>query len=383
MKTVAHVLHHDGAGGGPVTVTNQIRFFRQYFNLHVFHGGRGVLADYCEKNGVSHTQIPLERKLKIPLGILLLWWHLLRLKPDVLILHGQWAGPVGAIAGRLAGINSMLYIVRWPSFYTDWDLLRVLRNHIAERIPCRLANRIIVLSEGNKYQFLIRRLAPDEKFSVVNNSFNPADIPNAETSRMIREKHGWPDRECHVVSVGRLADQKRVDWLLKSWKIVVDQHYPARLWIIGGGPEEQTLRRMAQDLTLGDTCQFLGPRKGIDYIAAADVVVMTTLYESFGNIPLEAMACGKPIVASAVDGVGDTLRDGVEGFLIPPGDFIAFAKRLVELILDAKLRTTMGARGLERVKAFHPSIKVKQLVDLIEQLPIRHGCNKRKEKSSN
>lgn len=374
MKTLAHVIHFDGPGGGPLTVTNQLRFLRQYFNLHVFHGGRGIVADYCEKNGVSHTQIPLERKSTIPLGFLSLWWHLIRLKPDALILHGQWAGPVGAIAGRLAGINSMLYIIHWPSFYTDWDLFRVLRNHIAERIPCRLASRIIVLSEGNKSQFLIRRLAPDEKFTVINNSFDPAIVPNAQTIGVIREEHGWSDRECHVVSVGRLADQKRVDWLLESWKIVVDQQYPARLWIIGDGPEEQPLKRLAQELNLGDTCHFLGPHKGIDYIAAADIVVMTTLYESFGNIPLEAMGCGKPIVANAVDGVRESFRDGVEGFLIPPADITAFASRLIELILDPQLRTTMGARGRERVKAFHPSIKIKQLVDLIDQVIIKQNA---------
>lgn len=367
-KTVAHFIHYDGPGGGPQTVVYQLNFFRQYFNLHVFHGGWGKVADFCENNGICHTRIPIEKKSKIPVGILVLWRHLLRLQPDVLILHGQWAGPVGAIAGRLAGIDSMIYIAHWPSFYTDWDLFRVLRNHVAERIPCRLADLIILLSEGNKDQFLIRRLAPDEKFRVVTNSFDPAGVPEGETIRLFREEHGWSDRECHVVSVGRLADQKRVDWLLKSWKIVVERRYPARLWLIGDGPEEQALKRLAQDLNLGDTCQFLGPRKGIDYIAAADIVVMTTLYESFGNIPLEAMACGKPIVANAVDGVRDTLRDGVEGFLIPLAETTTFANRLVELILDPQLRTTMGARGRERVKAFHPAIKLKQLVDLIEQL---------------
>jgi len=197
--------------------------------------------------------------------------------------------------------------------------------------------------------------------------FDPSCVPAAETIRRIREEHNWSGQECHVVSVGRLADQKRVDWLLKSWKIVVEGHYPARLWIIGDGPEEQALKKMAQDLNLGDTCQFLGPRKGIDYIAAADIVAMSTLYEGHALLPVEAMGCGKPIVANNVDGVRDSFSNGVEGFLVPLGDIAGFAARLIELINDPLLRGDMGARGLERVKAFHPSIKIKQLVDLIEQ----------------
>ena len=268
----------------------------------------------------------------------------------------------------------MIYITHFPSFYVDFDPYRVLRNHIAERIPCRLAKRVIPLSEGNKYQYLIRRLAPDEKFTVINNSFDSSRIPDAESIQRVRMEHGWLDKECHVVSVGRLADQKRVDWLLKSWKIVVEQHYPARLWIIGDGPEEQDLKRLALDLKLGDSCHFLGPRNGIDYIAAADVVVMSTLFEGHANVPLEAMACGKPIVANDVDGVRDSFSDGVEGFLVPPADIGTFASRLIELILDPQLRATMGAHGRERVKAFDPTIKLKQLLDLIEScMPVPQG----------
>jgi len=374
MKTVAHLIHYDGPGGGPQTVIEQLALAKERFNLKVFHGGWGLLANYCKKKGIPHTKIPLERKVKIPIGFLSLTWHLFRLQPDALVLHGQWAGLIGAIAGRLVGIKAMIYITQFPSFYTDWDLFRIFRNHIVERITCHIANRIIPLSEGNKYQFLIRRLAPDEKFTVVNNSFDPARVPGIETIRKVREKHGWSNEECHVVSVGRLADQKRVDWLLKSWKIVKEQHLPAHLWIIGDGPDEGSLKKLSQGLRLGDTCHFLGPCKGIDYIAAADIVAMTTIYEGHANVPMEAMGCGKPIVANDVDGVRDSFANGVEGFLVPPADIPGFARCLIELINNPTLREVMGTRGLERAKTFHPAIKIKQLLDIIEQLIINKNA---------
>ena len=157
-KKVAHVIYDDGPGGGPRTVVQQLILAQQRFDLHVFHGGRGCIVDYCEKTGLHHTKIPLDKKRKLLLGFFHLLWGVFRFKPDALVLHGQWAAPVGAIVGRLAGIKTMIYIVHWPSFFTDWDLFRVLRNHLAERIPCRMASLVVFLSEGNRYEFLIRKL---------------------------------------------------------------------------------------------------------------------------------------------------------------------------------------------------------------------------------
>ena len=75
----------------------------------------------------------------------------------------------------------------------------------------------------------------------------------------------------------------------------------------------------------------------------------------------------KPIVANNVDGVRDSLTDGVEGYLVPAADVVGFADRLIHLIDDPSLRDAMGARGRERAKAFYPSIKINQLLDLVEQ----------------
>ena len=278
-KKVAYVIHDDGPGGGPQAIVQQLILAKKRFNMYVLHGSRGIISDFCEKNNISHIMIPLEKKKKVPLGLIYLIWHLVRLKPDALVLHGQWGGVVGAIAGKLSNVKTMLYITHYPSFYTDWDLFRIIRNHIVERIPCRLVDCIIPLSEGNRYQYLIRRLAPDEKFIIINNSFNLERVPDAATKQLVREDNGWTENECHVVSVGRLADQKRLDWLLESWRLVQNQRLHARLWIIGGGPEEGCLKKMMQKLNIENSCRFLGPKKGIDYIAASDIVAMTSLYE--------------------------------------------------------------------------------------------------------
>lgn len=366
---ICHLIHLDGAGGGPVVVVDQLKEFAGEFELSAIHGGTGRIAAACEAMGIPHWSLPLARLPQLPLGLPRLIVRLRRLRPDLLVLHGQWAGPVGALAARLAGVPRMIYVCHWPSFYTDWDLGRIVRNRIAEALPCRWADRVVVLSQGNAYQFLIRQLVAPEKLRRIPNSLDPARIPPATRGAEVRARHGWDEKHVHAVSVGRLADQKRLDWLLRSWSLVAAHAPHARLWIVGEGPERPALERLAVELGITGSCTFLGPQpEGMDYLAAADVVAMTTMYEGFGLIPVEAMACGKPIVANSVDGVADTVREGVEGFLVPPGDTVLFAQRLGQLLADPALRQAMAARGAIRVREFSPEKTMHRYRELIHEV---------------
>ncbi len=366
---VCHIIHFDGPGGGPMVVIDQLRAFAEDFELGVIHGGSGMIAEYCEQQGIPHWRVSIERLSSLPIGFFGTLLCLRRWRPDAVILHGQWGGPVGALASFVAGIRRILYVAHWPAFYTDWDLFRTVRNRLVEVIPCRFATRVVTLSRGNQYQYLLRRLVDPAKLVLIPNSIHASRVPSALEMAEHRKRLGWDDAQIHVVSVGRLADQKRLDWLLRSWRIVLQRAPQARLWIVGDGPERVALEKLAGELGLGDACVFLGPRTdGITWIGAADVIAMTTIYEAFGVVAIEAMACGKPIVASRVDGVSDTVRDGLDGFLVPPGDVELFGERLLRLIEDAELRKTMGARGLERAGEFSPQGIMKKYRAVMDEL---------------
>ncbi|MEA3211888.1 MAG: hypothetical protein QOE70_4945 [Chthoniobacter sp.] len=350
-------------------VIDHLIAFAEEFQLSAIHGGSGRIAQTCDRLQIPHWPLPLERLWMLPLGIPLLAHRLRCLRPDVVFLHGQWAGPAGAVAARLAGIGPLIYVCHWPSFYTDWDLGRVVRNRISEAIPCQAATRVVTLSRGNAHQYLIRQLVPPEKLRLIHNSIDPARVPPPEEAARIRAVHGWRESDVHVVSAGRLSDQKRLDWLLRSWQLVVARTTRARLWIVGDGPERPALERLAAELGIVDSCTFLGAQPdGIPYLAAADFVAMTTMYEGFGLVPVEAMACGKALVANAVDGVADTIRDGVEGFLVPPGEVALFAERIVQLIEDPALRQAMGERGKLRVRDFSPAATMAKYRALIHEV---------------
>ncbi|MBV9008324.1 MAG: glycosyltransferase [Verrucomicrobia bacterium] len=370
---LCHIIHEDGPGGGPKSVINLLNYFHDKFDLIVFRGRRGRIAAKCDELGVRHIEMPLHKLGPAVLLIPLLAIRLRKIAPDILLLHGQWAGVIGALAARLASIRKVIYVAQWPAFYTDWDLFRVMRNRMVESISCRLVAQVVLISRGNYYQYLIRRLIDEKRTRVIPNSINLDDIPLPETAAKYRAELGWNDGRCHVVSVGRLADQKRIDWLLRSWKIVAESGEAAHLWIIGDGPDRASLEQLARELDITGSCSFVGAQNGLQYIAACDIVAMTSLYEGHANVPLEAMACGKPIVANEVDGTRQSLTEAVEGYLVTPGNTELFAQRLLQLIRDPAARAQMGLSGTETVRKFATDAVMAEYDSLMRELLASHS----------
>lgn len=348
---IGHLIHFDGPGGGPGSLVNMMGGFRDAGHEQVvFFGGRGRIMAACEQWGIEHVSVPIHGKATLPLGMLKLIFALRRARPDVLMVRGQWGGLVGTLAAWLTGVRS-IYIIAWPSFYTDWTPWRTFLNALAEWIPCKLAKRVVALTPSVYYQYLFRGWAGDEKLLIIPNIVPQKGLPSCDDVVRIRRENGWVEDAVHVVSVGCLVDQKRVDWLLKAWKDVQATCPDARLWIVGDGPQKESLVTLAGRLGLNSSCEFLGSKpRGINYIAAADIVVMTSMYEGFGNVTCEAMACGKPIIATSVDGVRDNVRDGVDGYLVQPGDIAALTKRIKQLVNNVVDRRQMGEAGLRSVK---------------------------------
>lgn len=365
---IMHLIDDDGAGGGPVVVCNLMTYLSNYHDQIAAYGGDGLIAALCKQRGWDGHKLPFRRKSFLFVAFFPFVKLLRAKRPDVLINHGPFAGPMGAIAARCAGIRHVIYIPQFPSFYTDWDLLRIIRNRLVELIACNYSSRVVVNSKGNFYQYLVRRLLDGKKSQIIHNAVGPEKIASADERLALRNKFGWSDDCCHVVSVGRLADQKCLHWLLESWKIVEQSNAAARLWIVGGGDEEAHLKHLSSTLGL-KFCSFMGSQKnGHHFIGAADIVAMTSLYEGHANVPLEALVNGRPIVASDVDGICDTIRSGIDGFLVPAGDVRSFANRLIELIQSAEKRSALGAQARIRALDFHPNNIYPSYLALLDDL---------------
>ncbi len=197
---------------------------------------------------------------------------------------------------------------------------------------------------------------------------------------LARQRLGLDPHEFIVLQLGRLVPRKGVDNVIRAMA-QLPAALPARLVVVGGGsvepdevatPEIGRLRRLADTLGVTPRVQFAGRRERSalrDWYVAADVFVTTPWYEPFGITPLEAMACGTPVIGSAVGGVQYTVLDGVTGFLVPPQDPSALAARLLDLQRQPALAAAMGRAGVRRVRSqFTWDCVAQQLVDVYESV---------------
>ena len=126
---------------------------------------------------------------------------------------------------------------------------------------------------------------------------------------------------------------------------------PLALWLVGDDPfgdGRERAEATAARLELGDSVRFLGIRRDVPHLmAAADVFTMTSLWEGLGLVFLEAMATGRPVLASGVSAVPEVVVDGETGLLVPPSDPDAWAAAAVRLAADPALRSRLGARGAD------------------------------------
>ncbi len=239
------------------------------------------------------------------------------------------------------------------------------RLQIEEEIM-READGIIAECPQDELDMIELYKAQTAKIRMIPCGFDPRDF--APISKEIaRKKLGLPPGEKILLQLGRLVPRKGIDTVIRGMaKFLKDQKGPARtrLLIVGGNsehpdpiatPEIMRLRRIAFEEGVLERVQFAGQvrRKILKYYySAADVFITTPWYEPFGITPLEAMACGTPVIGSEVGGIKYTVQHGITGLLIPAKNTNALADSLNELWKSPERIAAMGKRSLERVRDF-------------------------------
>lgn len=184
-----------------------------------------------------------------------------------------------------------------------------------------------------------------------------------------------PGGEPLILSVGRLVPQKGFTWLLKALA-VLDQGLPWRAAIVGNGPLHAELTAQVDALGLRDRVLLLGERRDVpDLLSAADCFVLPSLWEGMPNAVLEAMACGLPTVATAVDGTTEIIEHETSGLLVPPAEAAPLATALQRVLVDPELRKRLAAQARVRVEAaFDLQETVKRYYTIYEEILQEQGA---------
>jgi len=332
---------------------------------------KGFLRDYREKMIMMPE---LQRELR-PISDIRAFIKLFVLfkkkKFDIIHTHTAKAGFLGRIAARLAGACAVVHTPHGHNFYGYFGRLKSRLIIMLERMAALFADRIIALTDIEKKDMFWYNICPVSKISVVRSGI---DLVRYNKNGLDKErKKSELKINADDFLVGMMARLERVKgaaYFIEAVKYISDEFSKAKFLIVGDGPLKENLTLLARRLGIYDKITFTGWREDIpDILSITDIVVLPSLNEAVGRILLEAGASGKPIVATAVGGVPEIIRNGETGFLVPPGDSKKIAEAVVSLLKDEKKRLQMGLTAKNRVSSdFNENRMTGEIHDLYENL---------------
>jgi glycosyltransferase involved in cell wall biosynthesis len=337
--------------------------------------GEDSMAFVAEGLGVGVVRIDeLGREIS-PLRDLVATLRLARLirreRPQILHTHTAKAGTVGRVAALLAGSRRPPIVVHTfhghvlRGYFGSWrsQLFRLLERWLAARTTA-----LVAVSPQVRDDLVELGIAPRERFVVIRLGIELDErVDGQQDARDESRRYlGIPEGRFAVGWIGRMTAVKRTDDLLVAFKQLREQGIDACLCLVGDGPDREQLEERAHELGVVRDTLLLGYQEDVaPFYAAFDALILASGNEGTPVSAIEALAAGRPVVATRVGGVPDVVRDGDDGFLVDPGATDELADRLARLALDPDLRRRMGERGRSRVL---PRYAVQRLVDDVDRL---------------
>jgi glycosyltransferase involved in cell wall biosynthesis len=340
----------DIRGGGQLSLINILRYIvRTSFNPYLVCSSEGTLIAKVREIGIESTVIKM-RPLK-GLGIFsiltaILGLYRLSRRWNIKIIHSN-AGATrdtfySALTARLMGIPFI------------WHVRTIESGGILDRILAFLSTKIIAISNAVKQR--LYWIKDSKKVEVIYNGVDLNEFRFGIDGSQIRREFNISEKDILIGTVGQLIPWKGHRYLLEAAKIVKERASNIKFLIVGdevpeGSGYRKELEGFSLKLGLKEDVIFTGFREDIpDVMAAIDIFVLPSINEPFGRVIIEAMAMGKPVVATNSGGVPEIVVDGEIGYIVPIKDAMALAERINELINNREKREEMGRAGRKRVE---------------------------------
>lgn len=287
----------------------------------------------------------------------------------ILHVHGYAAADFGRLAARLVGARLILHEhfadPRMPAYQA-----------LADRLLSSLTDRAIAVS-GSTRDFLVReRFVPKDRVRLIWNGapldeFAPV---GRERALRVRRELQIPDDAPVVGAIGRLNTQKGHAYLLEAAPAILRAEPRAFLLVVGDGDLMEPLRQQARALGIAERVRFAGHRTDVpDLLGAIDVLAIPSLYEGTPLALFEAMAAGKAIVSSAVDGCAEVLEEGRTALLVPPRDAPALAAAIGSLLADSEGRGALSEAARAASRSYDIATCVARMQDLYAEVLAEGG----------
>ncbi len=356
IKRVCFVLPSLAGGGAErvaVQVLSALDARRWDRSMYLFERTGPYLADLPES--VALTAASRRSRLG---RVLELRRYIRRTRPDLVVSFLSYFTVLAAARAAAVGAR-VVFVLGTPmsAFLGDADYHWKTPSHralfsFATRAGYNLADAIATTSRGVSEDLMRHFGVRAEAIKVVHNPIDVAAVNEASREPLeAGDEQAWTRPA--IVSAGRLAEAKNYPLLLEAMALLRRRVPSARLFILGQGDQEPQLRRQIASLGLTDVVRLCGfQRNPWKYFARADVFALTSRYEGFGNVLVEAMACGVPVVVTSSPGPLEVVRDNVDGVIVSEHTAAAVAGALESLLTDDGRRARMAVAARDASRRF-------------------------------
>ena len=301
--------------------------------------------------------ISLENLLQVIFGLHRI---LKAIKPDLVHIHSLRLAFVGSVAARLSGVPSVLYSsygllrsYKKKKRRRNFDFFPLDLAWLSSKIASSLSDLIVTITPHGLEEELSLGLAPRSKYRVIYNAIQPERLSGShqESGEVAKYRLGLDAYFPILGTATRLDHEKGIEFLIEAVAGLRSSFPDILLLVVGDGPRRENLLVLAKRLGVMNHVRFLGLRDDVPALLGIfDIFVLPSLYEATGIVLAEAMACAKPVVTTRVGGLPEIIKDGEDGFLVPPGDAAGLAEKIALIARDRELARRIGAKAADKAR---------------------------------
>jgi glycosyltransferase involved in cell wall biosynthesis len=288
-------------------------------------------------------------------------------KYDVVHLHSSKAGTLGRVAARMAGTPAVVLTTYGWSFNACEPGFKRSFYIYEEKFTAKITDKIIVESDLDSQTGLENRIGWPEKYRTIRSAIKIEEFSDVvvDVRQKIIELGLQPDMRV-VGCVSRMSEQKGPHNFVRMAAEVLKENPNVNFIYIGDGPLKESTAALISELGIRDKVVLAGLRKDVpELLKIFDLFVLLSQWEGIPRVFPQAMAAGVPIVATNVGGAPELIKDGVNGYLVPFGDYKTPAKIVLNLLKDENLRKNIGKEGR---KSIFPRFTMDFMIEEVEKL---------------